>query len=136
MTLANSVFQTLFYLSPVLLNEMEWEIIKRHPDYGANLIDPIPSLKEIQPIIKYHHERWDGNGYPRKLKGGEIPLLARICAVVEVWDGLSSDQIYRRAWPREKILEKIQGESGKAFEPTIVDAFARVTRMIPGVSAT
>ena len=70
-----------------------------------------------------HHERWDGTGYPRGFEGEQIPLAARIFAIIDVWDALSSDRPYRKAWPREKIVEHIKEESGKHFDPQVVDAF-------------
>jgi putative nucleotidyltransferase with HDIG domain len=113
-------------LKPSTLTEAERNIIKRHPDFGAELIYTIPGLKDASPIIKNHHERWDGTGYPSKLKGEDIPLLARICSVAEVMDALESEQVYRRAWSRSKTLRMIQEESGHSFDPTIVAALIEI----------
>jgi HD-GYP domain-containing protein (c-di-GMP phosphodiesterase class II) len=74
----------------------------------------------------FHHEKWDGTGYPHELQGEHIPLPARIFAVVDVWDSLTSDRPYREAWSREKALEYIQQESGKHFDPRIIDVFVRL----------
>jgi len=115
-------------LKPSALTEEERIIIKRHPVYGAELVFSIPSLQDAVPIIKYHHERWDGAGYPDKLKENEIPLLARICSVAEVFDALMSEQIYRQAWPQIQVLQMIEQESELAFDPTIVAALIKKMR--------
>ncbi|ETN87524.1 hypothetical protein TNMX_11655 [Thermus sp. NMX2.A1] len=86
----------------------------------------IPFLKKALEIPYCHHERWDGSGYPRGLKGLEIPLSARIFAVVDVYDALTSDRPYRKAWPREKALAYIQEQAGKQFDPEVVEAFLRL----------
>ena len=84
---------------------------------------PIQYLHPALDIPHYHHERWDGSGYPSGLKEEEIPLAARIFAVVDVWDALSSDRPYRRAWPDEEVIEHLQAEAGKYFDPRIVEIF-------------
>ena len=115
-------------LKPSALTEEERNIIKRHPVYGAELVSSIPSLQGTVPIIKYHHERWDGTGYPDKLKGEEIPLLARVCSVVEVFDTLVSDQIYRRAQSQSQILLLVEQEAGRAFDPEIAAELIKIMR--------
>ncbi|MFH2104276.1 MAG: HD domain-containing phosphohydrolase, partial [Chloroflexota bacterium] len=75
-----------------------------------------------------HHEKWDGSGYPRGLKGEQIPLAARIFAVVDVWDALGSDRPYRKAWPQEKIIDYIREQSGKHFDPQLVERFLPVLK--------
>ena len=84
---------------------------------------PIDHLRPALDIPYYHHERWDGTGYPHGLKGAAIPLAARIFAIVDVWDALSSDRPYREAWPREKIISHIREQSGKHFDPQVVEVF-------------
>ncbi|MBI9044817.1 MAG: HD domain-containing protein [Anaerolineaceae bacterium] len=108
---------------PGALTENEWEIMRKHPTMAVDLLKDIDFLQDALDIPHYHHEKWDGTGYPNKLKGEDIPLAARIFAVVDVWDALSSDRPYRKAWPKEKILDYLQEEAGKQFDSKIVDAF-------------
>jgi PAS domain S-box-containing protein len=105
------------------LDEREWEIMKKHPLYARQWLKPIAYLKPALDIPIYHHERWDGAGYPEGLAGENIPLAARIFAVIDVWDALRSDRPYRDAWPVEKVKRYIREESGKHFDPAVVDAF-------------
>jgi HD-GYP domain-containing protein (c-di-GMP phosphodiesterase class II) len=105
------------------LSTEEWDIVKRHPDYAKELLGNINYLKPALTIPYSHHENWDKTGYPHQLKGEEIPLSARIFAVVDNWDALTTDRPYRKAWPREKAIGYIQEESGKKFDPNIVDVF-------------
>lgn len=108
---------------PGPLNDEEWEEMRKHPRYAYDLIYPIAFLRPALDIPYHHHEKWDGSGYPDGLKGENIPLAARIFAVVDVWDALMSDRPYRKAWPREKVLEYIREQSGIHFDPQVVDAF-------------
>jgi HD-GYP domain-containing protein (c-di-GMP phosphodiesterase class II) len=105
------------------LTNSEWEIMRRHPVYAHEMLSHIIYLKRSLDIPYCHHERWDGTGYPRGLKGEEIPLAARIFAVVDVWDATTSDRPYRAAWPQEKARAYILEESGKYFDPHIVKVF-------------
>ncbi|MFO8036226.1 MAG: GAF domain-containing protein [Anaerolineales bacterium] len=105
------------------LSDQEWEIIKKHPLYAKEMLQSILYLKKALDIPLFHHERWDGKGYPKGLKGEHIPLPARIFAVVDVWDALISDRPYRSAWSKEKALSHIKEQSGKHFDPQIVAAF-------------
>jgi GAF domain-containing protein len=105
------------------LTEDEWVDMRKHPRYAFDLLYPIAYLRPALEIPYAHHENWDGTGYPRGLKGAEIPLSARIFAVVDVYDALLYDRPYRRAWPRQKVLGYIQEQSGIKFDPEIVDAF-------------
>jgi putative nucleotidyltransferase with HDIG domain len=108
---------------PEPLTEEEWEIMRKHPVYAYDLLSPISYLQPALDIPYYHHEHWDGNGYPRGLKGKEIPLSARIFAVVDVYDALRSKRPYRAAWDEGKVLRYIHAQSGKQFDPEIVEAF-------------
>lgn len=108
---------------PGPLTEAEWEIMKRHPQYAYDLLSPIAYLRPALAIAYCHHERWDGTGYPRGLRGQEIPLVARAFAVVDVWDALTSERPYRPAWGKAQAREKIIGESGRHFDPHIVPVF-------------
>ncbi len=113
-------------LRPEALTEDEWLQMKRHPQYAYDLLKPIAFLAPALDIPYCHHEKWDGTGYPRGLKGTEIPLVARLFAVVDVWDALTSDRPYRPAWPGEEALTYIQEQSGKQFDPHIVEAFLKM----------
>ncbi|NMC54271.1 MAG: PAS domain S-box protein [Chloroflexi bacterium] len=110
-------------LKPDPLTEEEWKVMRLHPVYAYNLFSPIPYLTPALDIPYGHHERWDGSGYPRGLKGEEIPLPARIFALVDVWDALSSDRPYRKAWSQERVFEYIQSQAGTHFDPQVVDVF-------------
>jgi PAS domain S-box-containing protein len=110
---------------PGALNDEEWQIMRQHPQLAYNMLSPIAYLKPALDIPYCHHERWNGKGYPRGLKGEEIPLVARIFAVVDVWDALSSDRPYREAWPKEKVLEYIRAESGSHFDTKVVGIFIK-----------
>jgi PAS domain S-box-containing protein/putative nucleotidyltransferase with HDIG domain len=110
-------------LKPGPLNEEEWLTMKRHPVYAYNLLSKIEFLKPALDIPYSHHERWEGSGYPQGLAGKDIPLAARIFAVVDIWDALSSDRPYRKAWKREDILTYIREISGKQLDPEIVELF-------------
>ena len=105
------------------LTAEEWEIVRKHPDYAHDLFYPIEHLRNCLSIPYSHHEKWDGTGYPLGLKGKQIPLPARLFAVVDVWDKLSFDRTYGKAWPREKINEYIRQHSGCQFDPEVVDLF-------------
>jgi HD-GYP domain-containing protein (c-di-GMP phosphodiesterase class II) len=82
-------------------------------------------LRPALNIPCYHHEKWDGTGYPHGLKGNDIPLEARIFAVIDVYDALSYDRPYRKSWPRDKVLQYIESESGKHFDPAVVEVFLK-----------
>jgi putative nucleotidyltransferase with HDIG domain len=105
------------------LTDEEWMKMKQHPTYAFNMLLPIKYLKPALDIPYCHHEKWDGTGYPRSLKGEKIPLAARIFAVVDVWDALTSDRPYRPAWTKEKALEYIKEQTGKHFDPQVGETF-------------
>ncbi len=105
------------------LSKEEWDIIKRHPDYAKDLLGNISYLKPALTIPCSHHENWDGTGYPQQLKGEGIPLSARIFSVVDNWDALTTDRPYRKAWSREEAINYMREQSGKKFDPKIVDVF-------------
>jgi response regulator RpfG family c-di-GMP phosphodiesterase len=110
-------------LKPEALTKDEWEIMQRHPQFAYDLLSPISYLHDALEIPYSHHEKWDGSGYPRKLAGEQIPLSARIFAVVDVWDALTNERPYRPAWPKEKVIEHIRADSGTHFDPQIVEMF-------------
>jgi putative nucleotidyltransferase with HDIG domain len=105
------------------LTQEEWEKMSKHPEFAYELLSPIGYLQPALDIPYCHHENWDGTGYPRGLKGKEIPLAARIFAIADVWDVITSDQPHRRGMPKEKALEYIKEQSGKALDPQVVKAF-------------
>jgi putative two-component system response regulator len=115
-------------LKPGPLNEDEWRVMRQHPVLAYELLIPISYLRPAVDIPYCHHERWDGKGYPRGLRGEEIPLSARVFAVVDVWDALLSDRPYRKAWSASSARQYISSLSGAHFDPVIIDAFERVHR--------
>lgn len=121
-------------LKPGPLSEEEWEIMRQHPIYAHQLLSTITNLRPALEIPFCHHEKWDGTGYPRGLRGEQIPLAGRIFAVVDVWDALISDRPYRKAWPRDRVLEYIQIQAGKHFDPQVVEAFLGIVDASPGSS--
>ena len=108
---------------PGKLSDDEWVLMRKHPQFAFDMLYPIEYLRPALEIPFSHHEKWDGTGYPRGLKGEEIPLAARMFAVVDVWDALTSDRPYRPAWSEEEALKYIQEQSGKHFDPQVVDLF-------------
>jgi len=110
-------------LKPGKLDDDEWKVMKQHTVYAFELLWPIEFLRPALDIPYCHHERWDGTGYPRQLKGEHIPLSARLFAIVDVWDALTNDRPYRKAWSEERALEYIASNRGKHFDPRIADLF-------------
>lgn len=108
---------------PGPLSETEWEKMRQHPIYAYEMLSPIDYLRPALEIPLYHHERWDGSGYPHGLKGDQIPLAARLFAIVDVWDALRSDRPYRKKLPREQVIEYLSENSGSLFEPKLVNLF-------------
>jgi hypothetical protein len=115
-------------LKPGALTHDQVEIMHRHPDYAYELLSPIAYLLPALDIPYCHHEKWDGTGYPRGLKGDQIPLAARIFAVIDVWDALLSNRPYRPAWTEERAKAYIQEQAGKHFDPQVVAAFMQMLR--------
>ena len=110
-------------LKPDQLTDEEWELMRMHPIYAFQMLKPIAYLNGAIDIPYCHHEKWDGTGYPRGLKGEQIPLGARIFSVVDVYDALTSNRPYRTAWPKERVLRYIRELCGTHFEPRVVEAF-------------
>jgi putative two-component system response regulator len=111
---------------PGSLTEDEMQIVRKHPVYAYELLSPIPYLAQALEIPYCHHERWDGSGYPRGLEGEQIPLAARIFAVVDVWDAVINDRVYRKRWKIQDAKEYIRSCSGTYFDPVVVDVFLRL----------
>ncbi|MBA4396274.1 MAG: hypothetical protein C0394_02620 [Syntrophus sp. (in: bacteria)] len=108
------------------LSDLEWEIMRRHPVYAYELLSPIGFLLPALDIPYCHHEKWDGSGYPRGLKGEQIPLSARIFAIVDVWDALISDRPYRKKKTRADVFDYIRSLSGAHFDPKVVEVFLSI----------
>jgi PAS domain S-box-containing protein len=110
-------------LKPGTLVDVEWALMQKHPQFAYDMLQPIQYLRESLNIPYCHHEKWDGTGYPQGLKGEQIPLAARIFAIVDVYDALTSDRPYRNAWPKAKALKYIREQSGLQFDPQVVEKF-------------
>jgi HD-GYP domain-containing protein (c-di-GMP phosphodiesterase class II) len=110
-------------LKPGQLSDDEWVAMRQHPTFAYRMLSTIDYLKPALEIPYCHHEKWDGSGYPRGLKGEEIPLAARIFSIVDVWDALSHDRPYRPAWPLKDVIDYCKNQSGKQFDPQVVDKF-------------
>jgi len=114
------------------LDDEERKIIKKHPQDAYDMLKPIGYLHSALEIPYCHQEMWDGNGYPRGLKGEEIPISARMFAVVDVWDALISDRPYRKAMPREEVLSYLKNQSGIHFDPKVVEVFLQIIDLQDG----
>ena len=121
-------------LKPGSLTDEERRIMRLHPEYAYEMLSPIEFLRPALDIPYCHHEKWDGSGYPRGLQGENIPLVARIFAIVDVWDALRSDRPYRTGWPNEKVEQYIKAHSGTHFDPDITPKFLDLLRDESGVS--
>ncbi len=110
---------------PGALNDEEWVVMKKHPQLAYDMLYPVEYLRSALDIPLCHHEKWDGTGYPRGLKAEEIPLSARLFAIVDVWDALTSARPYRPAWTNEDALQYIREQAGKHFDPALVEFFLK-----------
>ncbi len=111
---------------PGALTSGEWEEMKKHPGIGCRIARSIPELSVISDLILSHHERWDGKGYPRGLKGEEIPLSCRILAVADSFDAMTNDRVYRKAMEKEKAIQEIESNAGTQFDPRIAEIFVKI----------
>ena len=118
-------------LKPGPLNNEELKIMQKHPVFGYEMLSPIKFPKAAVDIPYCHHERWDGKGYPRGLKGEQIPLAARIFALTDVCDALRSDRPYRPAWPKERIFEHIRALAGNHLDRKVVEVFLALDKKYP-----
>jgi putative nucleotidyltransferase with HDIG domain len=116
---------------PGPLTDEEWVIMRQHPQFAYDMLSQISYLHRALDIPGSHHEKWDGTGYPRGMKGEQIPLAARLFAIVDVWDALRSDRPYRKAWQDDKVVEYIKEQSGKHFDPGIVEIFLELLQTNP-----
>jgi len=108
---------------PEELTDEELQIMRKHPQLAYDMLEPIAYLRDALNIPYCHHEKWDGTGYPRGLAGTQIPLEARLFAIVDVWDAITTDRPYRKGWSRQKALNYIREQSGKYFDPKLVEMF-------------
>ena len=108
---------------PGKLSQDEYEAFKKHPGYGRDILEPIKFLHPLIPGVHLHHERWDGRGYPLGLKGPDVPLMARIIAIADTYDAMTSDRAYRRALPHEVAVTEIERCSGTQFDPEVANIF-------------
>lgn len=118
---------------PTTLTEKEYAIIKTHPQMGTAILETLDFLSKERIIIRHHHERYDGNGYPDRLKGEEIPIGARIMALVDAFDAMKSERPYRRPLPDEEILSEIKKNAGAQFDPKVVEAFLSLVNKDPQI---
>lgn len=118
-------------LKPEKLTEKEEAIMRMHPEFAFRLLNSITFLRRALDIPHYHHEWYDGTGYPEGLKGEQIPLAARIFAIVDVWDALCSDRPYREGWSDDKVIRYLKKQTGTQFDPKVVDAFLKVLEETP-----
>jgi HD-GYP domain-containing protein (c-di-GMP phosphodiesterase class II) len=116
--------QILFKMGP--LDPEEWKRMRHHPENGFSILNPFDFMEPALDIVRYHHESWDGSGYPEGLKGAQIPYLARIAALAEVWDSLTCDFPYRPAWSVSKALIYLEEQAGIKFDPEIVKVFVPI----------
>jgi len=126
MAIPDSILQ-----KPGPLDEEEWGIMRLHPGYAYELLSKIDFLKPALDIPYHHHERWDGKGYPLRLRGEEIPLAARAFTLIDVWDALRSERPYRQSWPDEKVYAYLRENAGIQFDPLLVDVFLELVEEPP-----
>jgi len=113
-------------MKPGPLDEAEWAEMRLHPAHGQALLSVVSPLRPALEVAYAHHERWDGSGYPRVLRGEQIPLTARVFAAADAWDALSVDRPWRKAWTVEQIIAHFKAEAGKQFDPKVVEALVRM----------
>jgi HD-GYP domain-containing protein (c-di-GMP phosphodiesterase class II) len=111
---------------PGSLSPEEWEEMQRHLDIGHRIVDSTPELAHIGEALLAHHEWWDGTGYPRKLKGEQIPLISRILAIVDAYDAMTHDRPYRKAVSMQDAIRELQECANTQFDPHLVDVFVRI----------
>ena len=113
-------------MKPGPLTADEWEVMRRHPQTGARVVRPLGLGQMVGDVVLYHHERWDGRGYPDKLAGEDIPRLARIVAIADTFDAMTSDRPYRKGLPAEAAFDEVRKQAGKQFDPQLAEAFQEI----------
>jgi putative two-component system response regulator len=120
-------------LKPHALNEKEWTIMREHTNIGAHLCEGLATMRDVVPIIRHHHERWDGSGYPDGLRGAEIPLLARVFQVVDIYDALVSQRPYKKPFARTDIVAIMREEARRGWrDPQLIERFVAIVEQRPG----
>ena len=117
-------------LKPGPLDEDEWVLIRQHTVAGAEMVEGVPELRDIAPLVRHSHERWDGGGYPDGLAGEEIPLASRIGFCADAFHAIRSDRPYRRARPAAVALDEVKRNAGSQFDPRVADALAKSARQV------
>ena len=113
-------------MKPARLEHDEQELMRRHPIYGASILEPSAALRPLVPIVLHHHENYDGSGYPEGLRGEEIPIGSRIIIVADAYEAMTSDRIYRKAIGHERAMEQLNKYKGVQFDPKVVRALEQV----------
>jgi HD-GYP domain-containing protein (c-di-GMP phosphodiesterase class II) len=113
---------------PGPLTPEEIDEIRQHPDHGNRILMPFPTLQDVRECVYEHHERWDGQGYPRRIGGAEISLCGRILSLVEVFDALATQRSYKEAWPLSRTIRYLREHGGKAFDPELANRFADILK--------
>jgi HD-GYP domain-containing protein (c-di-GMP phosphodiesterase class II) len=121
---------------PGPLDDGEWEVMRAHPMLGVQMVAGIKSLGSAVEVIRCHHERWDGKGYPAGLAGEAIPAGARVFAVADAFDAMTSDRPYRQAMPFDRACQEIAEGAGSQFDPSVVDAFTAIVPGLPDLHAS
>ena len=116
------------------MTDEEWEPVRAHPMLGVEIIRHVPDLVDCLPIILHHHERYDGNGYPAGLKGTDIPIEARILAIADAYDAMTSLRPYREQLSAQEARNELQRHSGTQFDPKLVEVFGKIIKQTPPIS--
>jgi HD-GYP domain-containing protein (c-di-GMP phosphodiesterase class II) len=113
---------------PAMLTEQEYTVMKQHPEKGAQMLSKIAAMRDIIPGIRFHHERWDGTGYPKQLKGEQIPIAARIVAVADAFDAMTTNRPYQKAMSFDTAIQRLTDLSDRVYDRRVVAAFAEAYR--------